>query len=395
MDAIIGLIGAIVGAGAGAVLTYYLSRPGIKMSLYNVSLSPWQPKTTDAIADDIIQHKKGSGFLVTPEETFQLFAKHDFVQSPDKTYQHPLLFTWYLYKANRDNENARIKNKAMPVVVKTLKSYLRQGLSDEFYAEWIEHQETLLSHITGEAKRNNQSITDIVKKKQEEINDELESLNCDHPVTIDEDGDYILNFGRFDIGFIWSNSGVHKETVRSVCGTLAVAFAKWDTIILEKLIKFFEGITWDTPIYSQAENHIREMLLRYSRVIVQGVISNTGRTPLSVLGSATLEIDSKGYRISGDEDCEIDEDLVIDLQLIGDDRVSVIPCITIGPGSSVPFVAASRLYIYEMPEADKLIGVYKSERLAHLTISKVDVDGYQSVSSSIEFRPNKALNWTP
>lgn len=380
MDLFSGAIGAILGGVATVYGTHVLNRPRMSVRLFDVELTPLQPKTLDGVAEEIIQNK-AKDFLITPAETLDIFRRHDYLKVPSTTFQHPLLFTWFLYQANRDNENVRIGNEAMPQIVKELKTFLRTDQHEEFCKLYGEHQDEFWAHVNGDARRGKL----IVNGKQEDLEEKF-------PVHPDADGDFIVNLGRINLVFTWAGEKTHRDNVKAVADSLSWAISHWDKQRLETVIQYFEGVSWNDPMLKEAADHIESMLQRYSRIICRGVLTNSGRTGASVLGNGTLKLLSNGFRLDKGTGKEIKANLSVGMHLVTDNRVSAESAISIPPGSSVPFVASSDFYLYQANNYDEFIGIYGSERMCEFEL--IDAEGKTLRAPKVKFGPNKALQRT-
>lgn len=378
MDLFSGAIGTLLGVVATTALNQFTTRPRLSLSVFDIELTPYQPTDTKGVAEEVIQ-RKAKDYLATPPTTLELFARHDWLSTPPTEYQHPLLFTWNLYEANRDNELLRLNLRKIPPALKELRTYLQTNQQGAFCQCYSENQDLLWSHIHGETRRGNKFI---------DLSDPP-----DKPYLLeryfDNEGNIYINLGRKNIVLKWSDERIYKSALEATAKSLSAALCQWDVKRLDELLGNLERAKWSDSIYAETAEHIDRMLLKHSRVIIRGALTNSGRTGASVLGVGNLRLSSKGFILNRGAGTAIQEDIVAPIHLIRDDRVTVLPVISVPPGSAVPFVASSDWFLYNSGVEEELIQLYGSERLCQMTM--ISADGGPLASQQLVFGPNKAL----
>ena len=107
-----GLAGAVVGGLAGATFSHWFSGPRPTLRVASIALSPVQPDMGDHKAlSKAILDGKAKDFLRVPDDVLETLQASDYVHSPEKFYQHPSVYTFALYHANRDNEMVRFAQR--------------------------------------------------------------------------------------------------------------------------------------------------------------------------------------------------------------------------------------------------------------------------------------------
>jgi len=157
-----GLAGAILGGFAGATFAHWFSGARPSMRLASVSLSPIQPDVGDkkALAKAILAGK-AKDYLLVPDDVLQTLRESDYVDSPDKFYQHPSMYTFALFQANRDNEMVRLQHKPIPDVLRELKRLLYAGLIQDFLQTWHPSQQIFWVQMLSEHVRGNFDYPDF------------------------------------------------------------------------------------------------------------------------------------------------------------------------------------------------------------------------------------------
>lgn len=372
MDLMSGAVGAIVGGLGASLLSHFLSKPNIKIAVSEVGIDPLQPREKQGIAEEIIS-KGASDFLIVSKEYRKLIEQHNYASTPSKSYQHPLLYTWDLYKISRDNASAKLANSHLSSVVKNFRQYLNSNMESAFLDELIENQREILPHLIGEARRGNFTLPSQNQDKQ-----------AKYHMGQDEDGDYIVRVGSRNIAFIHSQVATHKDIAEKVCEHLALGFSAFDRDMIELVVKFLESITFNDPIFEQTEVATREQLNRYSKVYIRVNLTNSGRTGASVLGAGKIKLLCSGYKMNKGIGDLIETDITFDIHAVQEDKITPQPSITIAPGScrSVLFVSNE---IIENMNSSEILDLYGSERTF-----KISIQGDEKVhEASSQFAPNK------
>ena len=357
-----GLGGALLGGVSGAWLNHALSqpKPEIKISDINIAALQCPERLAEpAISEDIFK-KKAKEFLLTPEEVSDVFKKHDFLKSPLPYYQHPQLYTLFLYQASRDNERVRLDHRVMPSAVKAMTNNFKTGLIEEMFRLFMEHNEIIWSHMAGEFKRGNFDIDDT------DLGSDPQTPK--HSIATDKDGDFYINFDRFRIGFLWSTERVQRDDLKGFANRAAKAFAYENESVIEQILGFLESVIWDNPILAKTEQMIDSELENYSRLVVTGVFVNSGRSPSSIVGTGKLRIDARGFKVgSGSNARTLKGDIDIAMHLVDGSFVRTTPSLQAPPGDIVPFMAVSEKYIREFSEREDILSLFGSERECQIT----------------------------
>lgn len=373
-----GAVGAVFGGLATSWMTQYLTRPRLSCRVFDIEITPFQPNDQLGIAEEIVQ-KGAKDYLITPRETIEVFERHNWLKVPGTEYQHPLLFTWDLYKANRDNELLRLQQREIPNVLRELRTLLQTDQQLAFCNLYARHQSILWSHIYGEARRGCYLIETAPTEDRPDL----------LPRYPDAKGDIFINLGRLLISLPWSNEKIHVNNVQLVAQSFGKALSQWDKGRLGGLLTKLESTSWNDPLLTETANHIEATLLRFSRVIVRGAITNSGRTGASVLGVGTLALDSRGFALARGNGPEITRDITVPCHMLNEDKVSILSALSVPPGEAVPFTASSDYYIFKSGIEQELLGLYGSERNCKLTL--INTDSSALTSQDIVFGPNRAL----
>lgn len=372
MDLMSGAVGAIIGGLGASLLSHSLTKPKIKLTISEVGIDPLQPRDKEGIAEEIIS-KGASDFLIVSKEYRKLIQQHNYTSSPDKSYQHPLLYTEDLYRISRDNAKAKLSNAHLSLVVRNLRQYLNSNMESAFLDEWIENQREIMPHLIGEARRGNFTLPtkDLTNQAKYHMGQ-------------DDDGDFLVRVGSRNLAFIYSDVPTHKDVAKEVCENLALGFSTFDHGVLEMVVEHLESITFNDPIFDQTEVATKEQLNRYSKVYIRMNVTNSGRTGTSVLGTGKIILLSSGYKMDKGRGDLIGSNITFDVHAVNEDKITPLPSVTIDAGSckSILFVSDE---IIENLNSSEILDLYGSERTF-----KISIQGDNKLyETSSKFAPNK------
>jgi hypothetical protein len=367
------LAGAVTGGIAGAAANHLFSRPRPSVWILGCFLDPMQPDDKRAIAEEIL-HGRAQDYFVTPANVYDCIEQNDYIGLLERFYQHPAQYTFALYEMNRDNEVVRLLHREMPRVVTLLRTQLNTQLLPEFLTTWAQYSMTLMGQLKAAHVRSNFDIgkTSLAKPDDRPI----------HAISTDGDGDFFVNIGRLRIPCVWSTDKVQATRLKGFMERIALALAYEDRTILHELVARVGQVNWNDPSLVDTADTIAAELARFDRVVVRGVLSNRGRTPVAVDGICTLEIASEGFASSG---TVVQGALRVEMHCVDDGKLRARASLEIGPGSATPFVAVSRQHLYQLEKGEAVRALHGSERTARLIVRRLDSRKWLS-SAKVPFR---------
>lgn len=373
MDLLSGTVGAIVGGLGASLLSHVLSKPRLKLSIGEVGIDPLQPEDNKGIEKEILS-KGASDFLITSKEFRDITHNNPYVSMVDKTYQHPLLFTMDLYRIARDNAKAELLNGRMSNAIKMLKQYLNSSMHSEFMETWVEHEETIYSHLNGEVRRGNFTLNAPEDGGQEK-----------YYMGQDVDGDYIVRVGARNISLVFSTTKTHQDAVEALCKNLAKALSVFDKKCLGEVVTFLDTINFEDPIFKQTTEATKDMLIKHSKIYIRCTITNYGRSGASILGAGKLRIYANGYSLNKGTGPKIDSNIEFNVHAVENDNISTKRALTISGGGCISVLFVSDNILLNMNK-DQLIDLYGSERQCEIFLME---DQNKQLSSKVKFSPNK------
>jgi len=360
---ITGIGSAIAGGIITAITIHMLSRGRLRINIHNIRIYTPQPDPgeEEALSRELLRSGRYPEFLEISDDVVNVFRNCDYVSNPEKYYLHPIQYTFFLFKEMGNAKKVKLMHKKIPSLVKELKGLLKQNLLEEFLIKWAPYQEVfwiqlLVSHIRGEFD------IDFSPSK---------GKTPAHRIITDENGNYFFNLGRHRFVFPWTIRKSHKEIAQPFAQKISNIFAYEDKERLEEIVKFLEKIQWDDPNLEKVINTVRKELHRFSKIVIKGMLINSGRSPISVSGKGKLVIRAKEfeYREKG-ETKRIEEDLKIDISIMKDNLIEEEETIVIEGGKTVIFEAHSSKYLHELPPV--IEEIYNKERECYVMFSRLD-----------------------
>ncbi|MCH7754924.1 hypothetical protein IH970_07345 [candidate division KSB1 bacterium] len=369
-EIVIGLIGAILGGIIGTVLTFVLTRPKLSISISDTLVEPVQPDPSDkkALARKIFD-RKAIDFLQVPDGVLQTFWNCDYVTKPDRFYQHPSQYTFELIEIMRDNEMVKLLHSGMPSLLKELKRTLHSDLMEDFFVAWHPFNHVLWGELLGAVRKGEFDL----------VIDEIKLGEVKNRMFQDDDGDYSVSHSRYVFYFRWTDKAkAEKEVVEPFAKKLALVFAHENKESLRQVINYLEKVNWEDPALEKVSKTVEEELRRFSKIIVRGVISNAGRTPVSIVGRGQLVIQSKGFEYQREKINEvkrIHDDIKIDVSVMKENLLETDLTLVIPGGSAVAFEAHSDFFTSQLPHFEEIHHLFGSERHVFVKFRRIDDRG--------------------
>jgi hypothetical protein len=356
MDLLSGAVGTVIGGLGSTLIQHILAKPRLTLSISEVGIDPLQPENTEGIETEIFQ-KRANAFLITSEEYRELTGKNPYVPQIEKTYLHPSLFTLALYRVARNNAKAMILNRRMPEAIRSLKQHLNARMDAEFMSTWVEHQETIFSHLQGETRRGAFSIQEPTEENEKK-----------YFMDRDVDDDYLVRVGSNNIGLVYSDVKTHKDSVERLCKYLAIALSTFDKTCLNAVITFLDSLEFDDPVYASTARATEEMLEKHSKVYTRCNITNSGLSGASILGNAKATINSTNYKMDKGRGTKISENMVIAMHAVEKNNITHKRAVIIPAGGCVSILFVSDEILLNL-ESDKILDLFGSERDCEITVS--------------------------
>jgi hypothetical protein len=264
----------------------------------------------------------------------------------------------------------------MPRIVKELRHNLNGGVINDYLSIWSDYDQILRTHIIkgkidGEFDLNSSTLEALSQQ----------GSVATHPVSVDKDGDYIIHTGSKQNLLAWSPNESLKDQAKPIMSRVAAAFAIEDRDTLGVIQRYIETINWDDPMLDKMEQLARQELKRMSRVAVRGVLSNSGKSPISISGSGNMKIfcEDFSYRTSEQPNSrKLQSNITLPMQFINEEYIQPIPSISIPGGGVVPFTAISPFYLFEIDKEtrDDIIHLYGSDRAFELSFPRLDQNSH-------------------
>lgn len=362
---IAGLVGAAAGSLATAIAEHMVTRPRPKVNVLRFELDPMQSDDQNAIAEDILQGKARK-FFITPVSIMDAMRSSDYLHAPDPFYQHPHQFTFYLYKASRDAEMIRLLHREMPRVVSEMRGAIRVRDYQRFLQLFAYYDKPLWGQLSAAFVRQR---FDLV------VPSTTQAADPKHPVSVDQDGDLFVSIGRYRIPLIWTIDSVHKQRLSLFASRVANVLSNESPDGLEALMVFFEGVDWAALRLNEEAEAIAKELERFDRVVVRGIISNSGRCAVAVDGRCRIKINSRGFRYApavGAPEKVFPEDIDVVLRCVDSKFLRRVSSIEVPGGGATPFIAISESYLHELPAGEVVRPVLNGERTAEVTFNRLD-----------------------
>lgn len=380
---VLGLVSGSVGAMVGALVQHGITSAKPSIHIRDVLIDPMQSDDEKGIAREVYQNK-ASKFFIVPEIVYKTAADVIYIKKPERYYQHPQFYSFWLYTVLRDITKVRLIHKQMPNIVREMRKALHSTSFFDYLSIWADYDIVFSPHLI------KAFLDGALDLKGPELED-LDPRQAKHLFIIDEDGDFIIKprHGK-SIVLAWSRVKTVSNQIRPFFSRLAAAFAIEDLDTLSKTQKYIDTIKWNDPILNTMENIARDEIIKLSRVVIRGVIANAGRTPISLSGSGHLVVHSSGFSYHvGDPPSShiVQDDISLPVELVDEGYIQRVPSIEVPPGGVRPFTAVSSLYLFEMekPLQSILLALHGSERLCQLHFRRLD-NGKITSSRKVPFR---------
>ncbi len=274
------IVGASLGAGVGATVTYLLPRARPLVVVKSVRLSPWI---------------SGAGRMVEPSRSLVL----DLADFPfDLEAPSPQRLREDQYVAALRHSRRRLVDSSHDVrstleVVSQLEDLVAREDITQLRVEYARAQDSLwgaveAAHLRGEAiEWTNDGDDDQQPADGLRVTHENHSGGC---YTVDFPGPAVLHF---PYGY---RTGPLKARSKELAKRSARAFARGDW---RDLRVYFQYVRRRAPATVEAATRLQtaidQELSKYERIVVEALVANSGRLPYVLNGRATLVIKLQGF----------------------------------------------------------------------------------------------------
>jgi hypothetical protein len=344
---IVGVFAAIVGAVVGAFANRLVNRPKPAAVVDQLAIESLGSK--NPLGDEPIIKEKGleaacaeAPFITTEFPTTQKTKESAYIDALDEVLEEISEMLDYRLPLSRE-------------VAGRLREYLNYEEYDEFEETWTKYQDTLwelleMGHYR-KMLRFNGSMPDYDNSTSQN------TIRSD-PST----GDfwvYTKNDSR-PIGFPWSHRKRSKEDAKQFAKRAAHALAYRNTTDLRASVQFLNVCErLYGSLLESLKVQVQEELSRYRRLVLRGQVTNSGRSPYSVLNKGRMFIETKNidYKKDGKE-ATYSDNMQVNILLTDSSELTDSP-ISIGSGEVRRFTAVSEDYVEELKDWEVLLDIFQ------------------------------------
>jgi hypothetical protein len=366
-----GIGGAIGGSTATGILMHVLSKPKVKIDLQSVVLRTPQPNPEaekKAIVRKILSDSRYPKFLRILPGIREIFTKCDYVSGPNEYYRHPIFYTYFLFNEYGYITRIKLMHKQIPGNLQKFKAYLNSDLIDDFLVTWHPyHRDIFWLHLLVDHIREEFDIS---------LSKELENKKPVHRILRDEEGDFFLNIGKYKYSFPWSIKKDQREIGEKFAERVAKIFAHEDVEKLKEIIGYLGKINWEDPSLDEVARTIESELDRCRKMIVKGIVVNSGKTSVAISGKGRVIISASEfeYQSEGKTKQRINEDIPLPITIMKENMIEEYDSIVIRAGEAVCFEAHSDKYLFEQDDSlsQDIQAIYNQERECYVEFRRLD-----------------------
>jgi len=356
------VVSALAGASTGAAATYWIQRPRITVRIDGIRSTAKFPDDTRSIIFD--------AKLISRIDTYDMPLAEEkglqeiFRNAAPSEHMYVTALTQVLRKleAQIDGNLPRLTKLASSlrqlVVNQEFKKFDRQIAhnSDELWSSFC----SSLMHRDIEFPADAPDYTSSQYARFHEVQERQQE--GDYPF-------YVIPLpGAADIVFTREVRAAHRQNVSIAARRVAYAIAYRNQYELlpfcDHLRSYFKAsIKVAKELHADTQNAVDS----YSRLVVSGILSNYGRTPISFTSLGRLTIELKGYRGEAGKVAD-DVDVPLSLNIANKAGPRQEP-ILVGPGAAIRFNAVSQDTFGNLQHASSLEAVFSGgSQKAYITV---------------------------
>lgn len=370
------VLGTVLGVLVTVIGTYWITRARIRIRVTSVSLKT--PLTSnrdgDVLANCLL--KDGGNALVRSKPSLYASILDNqslsfFKISLDHVYTNSDEYIRDLYLKRHHIKKLMMLHSNMPLVLENLRQALLKKDKLGFLREW-KKSEIILKH----------HVLHGVRRRELNLPFEEESYNkCSDAIVKEGNGGYHIvleNGGVIDLSIDSSNTGDKMAAyIRTGLKAVGVSLYLFDAEKLSVLVSYLSLYDWDDREHKNIVEQIDLELDKYSKVVLKGVVVNSGRSAGGLMGLGHMVINSKGcvYKQEG-KSIEIEEQIGFDVAFMQPMLLNSKDSIQVPAGGVVKFEAHSTLSLLDMEFGQDIRGLFEKEKLFVLAFRRSGIEKY-------------------
>ncbi|WP_147361967.1 hypothetical protein [Clavibacter phaseoli] len=271
-----------VGALLGAVATYVITRSRLVVTVGQVSIKPseWANELPVVVSNGLEQQLSMSPWKY-PRIGADTVAESSYVN--------------YLFLLKRELESNDVSSSNLLKILDALRGFAASEDYDKLFELYKYHQRGIYGWANAEARRGRDFFGGYILLSDDQ-KAEIDALAVDYKNSTA----YIVNLpGTMNLIFDWDHVGANTAVAaaKALAMRAVLAFTSRNK---SDLVSYFAGVREAVELHGQTERAIIETveaeLDKHSRLEIDILLSNPGRTGVSLDSTAVAEIKLDGYK---------------------------------------------------------------------------------------------------